>query len=283
MTAPRERFSVSQLMLPASTFEDDVGLAADLRIGLGVSETKLGDGSDEELVELMRSAGVWSGVAVPAVIGPLKDAWRGGPDDPEQRVDAVCAAVDRLARFEPSTFLVVTGSRALYPRHVARRIVVDGLRRIAERAAINSMTVSVEVLRDEMNGSLYNDLPRTFELIDEVGADNVGVVFDVWHLWDAPDVLAELEQYARRIFAVQLADWRDPTRWNGDRVLPGDGVADFPALLGALERNGFTGVYDLEVFSDSSRPGSIWEGASAKDVLAASWQAFEQTWAEAGL
>jgi len=283
MTAPRDRFSVSQLMLPGSPFEEDVDVAAGLGIGLGVSEAKLPEGHDEELAGLMQSAGVWSGVAVPAVIGPLKDAWRGGPDDPGERVDAVCAAVDRLARFKPSTFLVVTGARALYPRHVARRIVLDGLRRIADRAATHSMTVSVEVLRDEMNGSLYSDLARTFELIDDVGADNVGVLFDIWHMWDAPDVLMELETVAHRIFAVQLADWRDPTRWNGDRVLPGDGIADIPALLGALERNGFTGVYDVEVFSDASRPGSIWEGATAAGVLDASWSAFDRLWSHAGL
>jgi len=164
-----------------------------------------------------------------------------------------------------------------------------GLRRstsaqsIADRAATHSMTVSVEVLRDEMNGSLYSDLARTFELIDDVGADNVGVLFDIWHMWDAPDVLMELETVAHRIFAVQLADWRDPTRWNGDRVLPGDGIADIPALLGALERNGFTGVYDVEVFSDASRPGSIWEGATAAGVLDASWSAFDRLWSHAGL
>ena len=283
MTAPRDRFSVSQLMLTSSSFEEDVAVCAELAIGLGVSEAKLGSGRDVELVGLMQTSGVNSGVAVPAVIGPLKDAWRGGPDDPDERVAAVCAALDRLASFDPATFLVVTGSRALYPRFEARRIVLDGLAAICERAATYNLAVGVEVLRDEMNGSLYNDLPRTFELLDELRVDNVGIVFDIWHLWDAPDVLAQLEQYAPRIVAVQLADWRDPTRWNGDRVLPGDGIAGIPALLGALERNGFTGMYDLEVFSDASRPGSIWEGATVADVLSASWARFEKAWNEAGL
>lgn len=281
--APRDRFSVSQLMLTRSTFEEDVAVCAELGFGLGVSEAKIDQGRDAELIELIGASGVRPGVAVPAVIGPLKDAWRGGPDDPDERVAAVRDSVDRLAAFSPASVLVVTGSRALYPRYEARRIVLDGLQAIAEQAAKHTLAVGVEVLRDEMNGSLYNDLPRTFELIDELEADNVGIVFDIWHLWDAPDVLAQLERYAPRIVAVQLCDWRDPTRWNGDRVLPGDGIGNVPALLGALETNGFTGIYDLEVFSDPSRPGSIWEGATTADVLAASWAGFEKAWAEAGL
>lgn len=279
---PRERFTVSQLMLPRSTFEEDVEACAKLGFGLGVSEGKLGE-RDEEILALMRTAGVQSAVAVPSVIGPLKDAWRGGPDDPNERVERVCAGVDRLARFEPAAILVVTGAKALYPVFEARRIVVDGFREIAATARRHGLPVAVEVLRDEMNGSLYNDLPRTFALLDDVGADNVSVVFDVWHLWDAPGVLEQLETYAPRISVVQLCDWRRETRWNGDRVLPGDGIANVAAILRVLETNGFIGVYDLEVFSDASKPGSIWESDGLEQVLEKSWDGFCEAWREAGL
>jgi sugar phosphate isomerase/epimerase len=270
-------------MLPRSTFEEDVDACARLDVGLGVSEGKLETGRDGELLELMRAGNIRSGVAVPAVIGPLKDAWRGGPDDPDERVDAVCAAVDRLAAFEPALILVVTGAKALYPVYEARRIIVDGLGRIAAAAGAHGLGVGVEVLRDETNGSLYNDLPRTFELLAAAGADNLSVVFDIWHLWDAPGVFEQLERYAPRISAVQLCDWRDPTRWNGDRVFPGEGLADTPRLLHVLETNGFAGVYDLEIFSDASKPGSIWENRSLSDVLERSWAGFAEAWAKAGL
>jgi sugar phosphate isomerase/epimerase len=141
----------------------------------------------------------------------------------------------------------------------------------------------VEVLRDETSGSLYNDLPRTFKLLDDAGADNLAVVFDIWHLWDAPRILEQLETYAPRIAAVQVCDWRRETRWNGDRALPGNGIADIPAILRALETNGFTGVYDLEVFSDASKPGSIWEHDGLAEILAKSWDGFGRAWEQAGL
>jgi sugar phosphate isomerase/epimerase len=280
---PRERFTISQLMLPFSTFDEDVAACAAAGFGMGVSEAKLGAATDTELKELMLGSGVSCAVATPAVIGPLKDAWRGGPDDPIERVDRVCDGVDRLARFDPALILIVTGAKALYPVPVARGIVVDGLARIASAARRHGLSVGVEVLRDEMNGSLYNDLPRTFQLLDDVGADNLTVVFDVWHLWDAPDVIAQLAQYAPRISAVQLCDWRRDTRWNGDRVLPGDGIADLAAILRVLETRGFTGIYELEVFSDPSKPGSIWEGNEMVDIFERSWTGFTRLWREARL
>jgi sugar phosphate isomerase/epimerase len=46
-------------------------------------------------------------------------------------------------------------------------------------------------------------------------------------------------------------------------VLPGDGVADLPAILRALHDAGWRGSYELEVFSDdgtfgSAYPDSLW-------------------------
>jgi sugar phosphate isomerase/epimerase len=66
-------------------------------------------------------------------------------------------------------------------------------------------------------------------------------------------------------------------------VLPGDGIAGIPAILHALETNGFVGVYDLEVFSDHTKPESIWEQRTLDDVLKASWEGFLEAWNEAGL
>ena len=54
-----------------------------------------------------------------------------------------------------------------------------------------------------------------------------------------------------------------------DRVLPGDGVADVPALIGALDAAGWDGLYDLEIFSDNGtfgthHPDSLWDVPAAE-------------------
>jgi sugar phosphate isomerase/epimerase len=80
-----------------------------------------------------------------------------------------------------------------------------------------------------------------------------------------------------------VADWRQPTRGWADRVLPGDGVADLPAILGALERTGWDGYYDLEIFSDNGTfgnawPGSLWE-VPAEELARAGREALARAWA----
>jgi sugar phosphate isomerase/epimerase len=63
---------------------------------------------------------------------------------------------------------------------------------------------------------------------------------------------------------VHVNDRRALTRSWKDRVLPGDGVIDLPAILGALEAGGYDSWFDLEIFSDNGAfgddyPDSLWK------------------------
>jgi sugar phosphate isomerase/epimerase len=121
--------------------------------------------------------------------------------------------------------------------------------------------------------------------LDEAGRPDVPLCYDIWHLWGSSDRLIEqTREIAPRVNVVQLNDVREPTRsWN-DRVLPGDGVADLPAILRALREGGFDGWYDLEVFSDDGRwgndyPDSVWklpweeQARRGHDGLLRAWEA----------
>ena len=72
------------------------------------------------------------------------------------------------------------------------------------------------------------------------------------------------------------------TRGWADRVLPGDGVADLPALLGTLERAGWDGFYDLEIFSDNGTFGNAWPGSlwdvPEEELARRGKEAFERAW-----
>ena len=100
--------------------------------------------------------------------------------------------------------------------------------------------------------------------MQEIGSPALGIQFDVWHQWNTTDLLDEIERHADLIAGVHVNDWREPTRGWADRVLPGDGVAGVPAILGALDRAGWDGFYDIEVFSDNGTfgavyPDSLWD------------------------
>jgi sugar phosphate isomerase/epimerase len=81
---------------------------------------------------------------------------------------------------------------------------------------------------------------------------------------------------------VHVNDVRDPTRGWADRVLPGDGVADVPAILGALDRAGWAGYYDLEIFSDNGAFGNAYEGSlwdlQPTELAARSRESFIRCW-----
>src|SRR5207247_10369356 len=96
--------------------------------------------------------------------------------------------------------------------------------------------------------TMVTTIPETLDLIDEVGEPNVGVLFDVYHLWDTDDVFEHTRRHARRFGpSVHICDWREETRNDFDRALPGEGIMDLSALFAALEDGGFAGWYDHQL------------------------------------
>ena len=127
-------------------------------------------------------------------------------------------------------------------------------------------------------------IPTTLDEAAELAADaggGVGLLFDVWHLWQTPGIDDAIRRHAREIVAVHVNDWRDPTRGWCDRVLPGEGVAPLKRLVESLIDSGYNGVYDLEVFSDDGTfandyPDSLWR-VPAEELARLGREAFTKT------
>ncbi|HET9115246.1 MAG TPA: sugar phosphate isomerase/epimerase family protein [Gaiellaceae bacterium] len=278
-------FSISQVSTLAASFDEDVRAYAAAGVdGIGVWELKLGDGPDDEALEQLAASGLGSATAVPTVPSILPPPLLPGPEDPEERTDLLCESVHRLAAFGPSAVLCFTGPAGERDPDTARGIAVDGLRQVAREAEIAGVRLALEPFQREgvEDWSLISTLGEAAELIDEAGGDAVGIQFDVWHLWNSADVLDEIRRTARLIAGVHVNDWREPTRGWADRVLPGDGAADLPGILGVLEDVGWEGFYDLEIFSDngafgSAYPDSLWD-LDAAELARRGREAFSHCW-----
>jgi sugar phosphate isomerase/epimerase len=239
------RPSISQITTIAQSFADDLdAYRAAGAAGIGVWEMKLG----EDSLERFRASGLESAAAVPAVPSILPLPLMDGPADPGERVEAICASVRRLAAFEPLCVLFLTGPGD-------RAQTLDGIRAIADEGGRAGVRVALEPIQHEFAEywTIPTSLGEAAALLEEAGRPDVGLVYDVWHLWNQP--LEEIERYRDRIAAVHIADWRDPTRNTNDRVLPGDGVVDYGPIFEALR---WDGLYDLEIFSDTDLPDSLW-------------------------
>jgi sugar phosphate isomerase/epimerase len=253
------RFAISQITTLPASFEEDLLAYRDAGAeGIGIWEIKLREGEEEAQLDALRESGLASTAAIPAVpsIAPLPIP---GPDDPGERVEAYCAGLRRLAPFEPTAVVLLTGPGE-------PEVVVDGLRTIAAEARTLGLTIALEPYSrfEGEQWTIVNTMAEAAALIDEAGvADTAGLLFDTWHLWDS-NLEADLEAYADRIVGVHVCDVREPTRSFADRLLPGDGVADIPRLLGLVDRAGWDGFYELEIFSDNGAFGyahtdSLWD------------------------
>jgi sugar phosphate isomerase/epimerase len=273
------RFSISQVTTLASTFANDVRAYNAAGVdGIGVWELKLSEGGDAEALELFEASGLGSAAAVPAVPSILPLPLMDGPEDPQARVEAICASVHRLAAFGPSSVVCLTGPGD------DRETVVAGLRTIGDEAERAGVRIGLEPINrvGGENWTMITSLPEAVELLEEADHPALGIQFDSWHLWNTPRLLEDIDRHHDLFVGVHIADWRDPTRSWADRVLPGDGVAGLPAILGALDRVGWDGFYDLEIFSDNGAFGNAWPDSHwdrpADELARAGRSAFEQAW-----
>jgi sugar phosphate isomerase/epimerase len=200
-----------------------------------------------------------------------------GPDDPRERVDAILRSLERLEPFAPSGIVCLTGPGD-------RATVVAGLQEIGAEAERRGLRVALEPFQREgiENWSIVNTLGEAADLLDEIGSPAIGIQFDTWHLWNTPGLHDEIAEHAQRFVGVHVNDWRDPTRGWADRVLPGDGIADVPAILASLERAGWDGYYDLEIFSDNGAFGtsyddSLWD-VPAHELARRARESFTKCW-----
>jgi sugar phosphate isomerase/epimerase len=240
------RRSISQITTVTQSFADDVdayrAAGAD---GIGIWEMKLGKDS----LAQFRASGLQAAAAVPAVPSVLPLPLMEGPADPGERVQAICDAIRRLAAYEPPCVLFLTGPGE-------RATVIDGIRAIADAAKAAGVVAALEPIQREYAEywSIVSSLDEAADLLGAAGRADVGLVYDTWHLWNQP--LEQVTRHRRRIAAAHFADWRDPTRNTNDRVLPGDGIIEFRPIVEALA---WEGLYDLEIFSDTNLPDSLWK------------------------
>ncbi|MGY4707893.1 TIM barrel protein [Candidatus Bipolaricaulota sp. J31] len=93
---------------------------------------------------------------------------------------------------------------------------------------------------------LINTVSEALDLIEEVGAENMGILFDTFHAnIEEPDLAASIKAAGEWLFHVHLAD---SNRW-----VPGAGHLPFDEVFQALEEIDYRGGLILECFP---RPSS---------------------------
>ena len=108
----------------------------------------------------------------------------------------------------------------------------------------------------EFNWSpVVKSLRTAAEIARRTRASNVGVLFDPAHYHCTPTKFDQLNAqniaYIRHVHVDDMADKPgELSNCNSDRVLPGKGCLDLPAIFKQLEKNGYRGFFSIEMFSE---------------------------------
>jgi sugar phosphate isomerase/epimerase len=253
----QHKLSLSEISTVGASFRDDLAAyrAAGFD-GLGIWELKLGD--DDADVEALRASGLRATNCVPLVPSILPNAVIEGPANVEERIESICRSMERFARYEPESVLCLTGAAGERGEADARRLVIEGLQRIAAAAEAAGVRLGLEPThasqRDAL--SLVTSIPEALDLLDEAGLPRVGIMLDLWHVWDTPTVEDDLRAHIGRFTGVHISDWHPDRR--PERALPGTGVSRTRELLALLADAGWSGTIDVEIFGVPDDPDSFW-------------------------
>lgn len=180
-----------------------------------------------------------------------------GPMAPKGRVavmDDFFAAIDMAAALEARVLTIVVGGVEPGTKGIAEslKMVTDRVAEVAPYAAARDVRLALEPLNPVYGGnrSCLTTTRDALDICDAIGAPNLGVAVDVYHVWWDTDLPRQLHRAGGRIFGYHLCDWLADTQdVLLDRGMMGDGVADLRALRAAVEGAGYQGLCEVEIFS----------------------------------
>lgn len=103
----------------------------------------------------------------------------------------------------------------------------------------------LELLIEPRVGEVTSNTDALLRLMDAVGDDNLGVIFDTAHLHSQKEHLPlSVEKLGKRIRYIHVAD--NDSRINS-HLLPGEGNIDWDEVFMALKRQGFDGFFATDI------------------------------------
>ncbi len=199
----------------------DVGRLAAVASGLGVAVPAIGTGQ----------AYLEEGLSLAAPEAAIR----------ERTVGRLLAHVDTARRMH--ALLIVGLIHGPIPpeadREAAAARLLDGLGRVARAAAEAGVRIVIEPI-NRYESNWLNTVEEVLELIERLGADNVGVLPDTFHMnIEEASIPAALRRAGPRVWHVHVAD--------SNRRAPGDGHLEWAEVVAVLREIGYTGFLSAEI------------------------------------
>ena len=179
-------------------------------------------------------------------------------------IDDNMRAIDEAATLGAECLIVVAGGLPKGMRDIiaARQMVTEGIAAVLPHARACRVPIAIEPLHPmyAADRACVNTLAQALDLCDLLG-EGTGVAIDAYHVWWDPALSAQIARAGadKRILAYHICDWLVPTRdMLTDRGMMGDGVIDLPRIRQWVQKAGYRGFIEVEIFSAENwwkRPG----------------------------
>ena len=173
------------------------------------------------------------------------------------RIEDNRRAIDETAALGAEVLVLVCGAAPDRDIAAARAMVADGIAAIAPYARERSVRLGIEPLHPAFAAerSCITTMREARRISEQFDAATVGVVVDVYHVWWDPERAAEIAALGDRIAGYHVNDWLVPVKnVLMNRGMMGDGVIELRRIRGEVERAGYRGPIEVEIFNES-----IWE------------------------
>lgn len=164
-------------------------------------------------------------------------------------------AIREAAELGAPMIVLVCGAVPGQALDESRKQIADGIAATLPLAEDYNIRLAIEPLHPMYadDRSAINTMASANEVCDRLDHPLVGIAADVYHIWWDPDLAEQIRITGEknRLFAYHVCDWMTPTTdLLNDRGLMGEGCIPLEEIRAMVEKAGFTGFNEVEVFSD---------------------------------
>lgn len=175
-------------------------------------------------------------------------------EDRQRAIETNLEALAECDALRIDKMVMVCGATVGQSPRTNRAQIAEGISRIAKRAGELGVRLLVEPLHPVYAGdrSAICSLRDANDLCEELSLPNVGVAFDVYHVWHEMDLEAQIQRCAKGgwLDAYHICDFKpDQDHLLLDRGLMGEGCIPLTQIDEWILATGFSGFREVEVFS----------------------------------
>lgn len=173
----------------------------------------------------------------------------------EEAISENKKAIDEAAALGAPMVVLVCGADPQQSLDISRNQIQEAIEKLLPYAEENQVKLAIEPLHPMYadTRSAVNTLGQANDMAESINSEYCGVAVDVYHLWWDPDLENQIMRCGKggNLLAFHICDWLSPTvDFLNDRGLMGEGCIPIKKIRGWVEKAGFNGFNEVEIFSD---------------------------------